>query len=466
MNMNLPIISLRDIKKANPHCFIMYSDNILESTNILDLLSCDNDFLIIVGVSYEPVDQPIYLFKDKDSDLFFCIKVAGRYENWNLPGNVESIIHFIDKPDLVIVDGFDGKGIFVGETTGTANVGNSQWQREGRKIAAAKTGLPLIYQTYYSGTDRSKFKQEDIDGGKETGQVREPSSLQVINHFIYSIRYKTPSLVIYYPNEEYDKIIGFKRDYVGKELFKHYISACLLYKLDSKHKKIKKEIENEIYKRMLSFITEDVKNRKSIVKRIEKDFPVEPALSILKDNGDNFIKFVVDYINSDVVFSDKFDITKWDYSTFSSWSHRYGGTRLLKLLKNSKIQTFSYLEGVTKSGFVLDTKKLIGFLNSIYPKDLGKFEEKLNSNIPTLFIPTLMFQKKENKFIYKVDPATGEIVAFAELFARDKNNAKSMNTIIYVHVEGPTSFSTTTKLFRAIKRYADCLIINERVYEF
>jgi hypothetical protein len=464
--MTLPIISIDDIKKTNPHCFIVYSDNILESTNILDLLSFDNDFLNIIGVSYEPVDQPIYLFKDKDSNLFFCIKVAGRYENWDLPGNVDSIIHFIDKPDFVIIDGLDGKGVFVGETTGTANVGNSQWQREGRKIAAAEKGLPLIYQTYYSGTDRSMYKQEDIDGGKEMGQVREPSSLQVINHFIYSLRYKTPSLVIYYPNDEYDNIIGLNRDYAGKELFKHYISVCLLYQLDSKHKKIKKEIENEIYKRMLSFITEDVNNRKSIIKRIDKDFPVEPASSILKNNGDNFIKFVVDYINGDVVFNDKFDITKWDYSTFSSWSHRYKGTQLLNLLENSKIPTFSYLKGATKAGFVLDTKKLINFLNSIYPKDFGKFEAKLNPNIPTLFIPTLMFQKKEDKFIYKVDPATGEIVAFAELFARDIKNVKSMNTLIYVHVEGPNSFSTTTKLFRAIKRYADCLIINERIYEF
>jgi len=464
--MILPIITTDDIKKTKPRCFIMYSDNILESTNILDLLSRDNDFLNIVGVSYEPIDQPIYLFKDKDSDLFFCIKVAGRYENWNLPDNVDSIIHFIDKPDFVIIDGLDGKGIFIGETTGTANVGNSQWQREGRKIAAAEKGLPMIYQTYYSGTDRSMFKQEEIDGGSELGQVREPSSLQVINHFIYSIRYKTPSLVIYYPNNEYDQIIGFKRDYVGRELFKHYISVCLLYRLDSKHKTKKKEIEYDIYKKMLAFITEDVKNRKSIIKRIDKDFPVEPALSILKNNGDNFIKFIVDYINDDVSFNDIFDITKWDYNTFSSWSHRYNKTRLLNLLGNSKIPTFSYLKGATKAGFVLDTKNLISFLNSIYPKDCGKFVAKLNPNIPTLLIPTLMFQKKEDKFIYKVDPATGEIVAFAELFARDIKNAKSMNTIIYVHVEGPTSFSTTTKLFRAIKRYADCLFINERIYEF
>jgi hypothetical protein len=77
-----------------------------------------------------------------------------------------------------------------------------------------------------------------------------------------------------------------------------------------------------------------------------------------------------------------------------------------------------------------------------------------------------MFQQKDDKYIYKVDPGTGEIVAFAELFARDIKNKKAMNTIIYVHVPGPEEFSTTTKLFRAIKRYSDCLIINDKIHEF
>src|SRR3989344_9599466 len=260
--MKLPILTIQDIKKYNPRCFIIYSDNILESTNILDLLAINNKFLNIIGVSYEPIDQPIYLFKDKDSNLFFCIKVAGKYENWNLPNNVNLIIHFIDKPDFVIIDALDGEGVFVGETTGTANVGNSQWQREGRKISAAENKIPMIYQTYYSGTDRSMFEQKEIDSGSAQGQVREPTSLQVINHFIYSLRYKTPSLVVYYPNPEYDKIIGFSRDNLGRELLQNYIAVCLLYKADKNYKPKKKEIETEIYKRMIVFVTESVNSRK------------------------------------------------------------------------------------------------------------------------------------------------------------------------------------------------------------
>ncbi len=216
---------------------------------------------------------------------------------------------------------------------------------------------------------------------------------------------------------------------------------------------------------MLEFITERVINRKTKIQRIDKDFPVEPTLTILKNKGNDFIRFLVDYINNDAPFIEKFDIAKWDYSTFVPWQHRYNKTRLLSLLQKAKIRTLSYLKGATKVGFVLNTPKLISFLDSIYPSNRGKFSNQLNPKIPTLIIPTLMFQKKDGKYIYKVDPGTGEIVAFAELLARNIKNVKSMNIIIYVHVEGPYEFSTTTKLFRAIKRYADCLIINERIYE-
>ena len=463
--MKVPILTVQDIKKYKPRCFIIYSDNILESTNILDLMSVGNKFLEIVGVSYEPIDQPIYLFKEKNNSSFVCIKVAGKYENWNLPENVDSIIHFIDKPDFVIIDISDSKGIFVGETTGTANVGNSQWQREGRKISAAEKRIPMIYQTYYSGTDRSMFEQKEIDIGSEQGQVREPSSLQVINHFVYSLRYKIPSLVVYYPNPEYDKIIGFSRDNVGRELLQNYISVCLLYKTDKNYKLKKKEIEMAIYRKMLAFVTESVNSRKSKIQRIDKDFPVEPARKILMKQGNAFISYLVNFVNGDVSFKDEFDITNWNYKTFTPWQHRYSKTPLLGLLQKAKIPSLSYLKGATKAGFVLDTPKLINFLDSNYPTDQGKFIKKLNPRIPTLIIPTLMFQKKYDRYIYKVDPGTGEIVAFSELFARDIRNEKSMNTLIYVHVQGPEKFSTTTKLFRAIKRYADCLIINEKIYE-
>jgi hypothetical protein len=187
--MFLPIKTNSEIRKLEPYCFLIYSDNILESVNILDLIAKDNPFLEIIGVSYEPIDQAIYLFKEREKDRYICIEVLGRYENWELPTDISNLINFIDKPDFVIVDEEQNKQIFVGETTGTANVGNSQWQREGRKISAALKKVPMVYQTYYSGTDRSMFSRDQIDKGETQGQVRQLTSLQIINHFIYSILY-------------------------------------------------------------------------------------------------------------------------------------------------------------------------------------------------------------------------------------------------------------------------------------
>lgn len=467
--MRLATITNTDIKKLNPYCFLIYSDNILESTNILDLLSTANRFVKIVGVSYEPIDQPIYLFKEASKERYICVKVLGKYENWELPPKISKLVSFIDKPDFVIVDKEKNKEVFVGETTGTANVGNSQWQREGRKISAALNRIPMVYQTYYSGTDRSMFSQETIDHGGEKGQVREPTSLQVINHFIYSLRYQVPSLVIYYPNPEYDKILNFDRSNTeGKELFKEYIALSMLNSLDDGYKNYKKQVEKGIYKQMLNYITESLdRGRLALmsVKRVDKDFPVQPANDILKKRGDEFIKYLTNYVNSDISFKDDFNLVDWDFKTFSAWSHRYKKTKLLNFLAKEKLPLLSYLKGATKAGFTLDTKSLINLLGKIYPKDKDRFSQKLDSKIPTLIIPTLMFQKKDNKFIYKVDPGTGELVAFSELFARDIKNQKSMNILIYVHVPGPQKFSTTTKLFKAIKCYADCLIINEKIYE-
>jgi hypothetical protein len=464
--MSLPIKTNSEIKKLEPYCFLVYSDNILESVNILDLIAKDNPFLQIIGVSYEPIDQAIYLFKEREKDRYISIKVLGRYENWELPTTISNLINFIDKPDFVIVDEERNREIFVGETTGTANVGNAQWQREGRKISAALEKIPMIYQTYYSGTDRSMFSLDQIDKGEAQGQVRQPTSVQIINHFIYSLRYQVPSFVIYYPNPQYDTLIGFDRSKTqGKELLRDYVSICLLNSIDKNYKSDKKQIENRIYNHMLNFINEQVPYRNTTIKRIDKDFPVQPANRILKNNNKAFINYLVDYINQDIVMNNKFNLVDWDFNTFSQWSHRYSLTRLLKILSKNNLPLLSYLANATKAGFALDTPSLINLLDKIYPKDSGKFAQNLNNKLPTLIIPTLMFQKRGNKYIYKVDPGTGEIVAFAELFSKDIRGNKSMNVLIYTHVPGPDKFSRNTKLFKAIKYYADCLIINERVYE-
>ena len=170
----------------NNHQFILYSDNILEGITLLNVLTRNDDILSYCYTIYQPTDQPIYVFSDGDN--YYSIKICGAFDKWILPDDVYAIKAYVDLPDYILYSMDSKKSILAGENTETASVGNSQWQREGRKIAAAKNGVPFIYQTFYSGKDESQ------------DTIREPSSLQVYNQILYTARYKTPSFVAYFEN--------------------------------------------------------------------------------------------------------------------------------------------------------------------------------------------------------------------------------------------------------------------------
>lgn len=182
------IFTMADYSRLHDvHEFILYGDNILEGITLLNTLTLHDGILEFYGVIYEPIDQPIYLFKDNEANIY-SIKICGAFEKWNLPKQVNRIRQFVDLPDYILYSISSKKVILAGENTETASVGNSQWQREGRKLGAARNGVPFIYQTFYSGKDESQQT------------VREPTSLQVYNQLVYSIRYKIPSFVAYFEN--------------------------------------------------------------------------------------------------------------------------------------------------------------------------------------------------------------------------------------------------------------------------
>ena len=138
------IFTLDEYKNFSPiNEFLLYSDNILEGITLLNTLTKTDDLLSFFGVIYEPVDQPIYIFKDLDNQLY-SIKICGAYNKWDLPEVVGDICNFIDLPDYIFYSLSSQKAILAGENTETASVGNSQWQREGRKIGAARHGVPFI----------------------------------------------------------------------------------------------------------------------------------------------------------------------------------------------------------------------------------------------------------------------------------------------------------------------------------
>ena len=312
------IIDMNSYRKfQNINEYILYGDNILEGITLLNDMTLNDDYLVLKNVIYEPIDQPIYIFEDKNNNLY-SIKICGSYDKWNLPEEVSKIIGFIDLPDYIIYSVKSKKVIIAGENTETASVGNSQWQREGRKLGAAKIGVPFIYQTFYAGRDESQDK------------IREPSSLQVYNQLVYSVRYKVPSFVSYFENNFDNSQTRERIPLDSKKLLSKYLKATIIYDVNKTIFSDKRELEKEFYFHMINYIKEPkyIDLHKSDSKpRIVKDltFLTDNMYDLLINRTEKFINELLDYIyesNPDIIneYLDKLELVSFDSGKFELWT--------------------------------------------------------------------------------------------------------------------------------------------------
>lgn len=466
---NDKIISLNDYKKLNDvNEYILYADNILEGITLLNDMTEDSYILTFCNIVYEPIDQPIYIFKD-DINRLYGIKICGSYNKWGLPNDVSQIINFVDLPDYIFYSINNQKAIIAGENTETASVGNSQWQREGRKLGAAKLGIPFIYQTFYSGRDESQ------------DTIREPNSLQVYNQLVYSIRYKTPSFVAYFENG-FENSLTRKRDFNnGCELLSKYIKAILLVDVDPTKLNIKKNIEKDFYLHMINYLKE-VKykdlNTSTNVPRIIKDLPSisEVTKNKILNNTYEFIDSLVKYLyendNNQVnKFINSCGLLDFDESKFENWSAYTNKTNIFNLIKylaDKNCSPKSYIKGNAKVGFA-STKLCSEFLTEKFGDSREEIETILNAQkYPVSVIMPLRIHKiSKGKLTFSPDPESGEIVAFSELFSYDLFKKKKRPVIGYCIVDTPENFNIHskfgTKLYKALAEYIDILIINNSI---
>ena len=187
-----------------------------------------------------------------------------------------------------------------------ASVGNSQWQREGRKLAAARNKVPFIYQTFYSGKDESQ------------DTIREPSSLQVYNQILYTARYKTPSFVAYFENNFEGAKTRNRVPEDSQELFSNYIKSVLLCDVNDSQENIvlKRKLETEFLEHMLGYLGEGKYGASNgtigVKPRLELDLPtIDSSIrhDIVNDRK-SFSKDLINYIyNINDDFSNKYDLT-------------------------------------------------------------------------------------------------------------------------------------------------------------
>lgn len=454
------IITLKDYEKlSKPFEFILYGDNILEGISLLNNLTLNDDLLAFYGVVYEPYDSPIYIFRE--SDHFYAIKICGHYDKWNLPNDVSFIKSFVDLPDYIFYSIQHSKVILAGENTETASVGNSQWQREGRKIAAAKLRVPFIYQTFYSGKD------ESLD------TIREPNALQAYNAILYSARYKSPNLIAYFENNFHGSTTRIRNPIDSQELFIKYIKSVLLSSVNPQFLNTKIKLEKEFFMHIINYLKEGkYSDKKRIVSnepRIISDLLIMTnsiRQGILK-NSENFVNSLMDYIyNNNDDFMAQFDVSSFDFDKLKEWtfykSYQYLGN-LLTFLKLNNNAAKSYISRA-KIGFV-DSKLIAKFLGDKFRHKKAEIESILISK-SSLLLPLRIHKNSNGKLTLSPDPESGEIVAYSELFGYGLDGQKRYKIIGYCFVDTPSDFDFAkkmdTKIYKALANYIDILILNDK----
>lgn len=466
------IITLNDYRKLEDvREYVLYSDNILEGIALLNNLTLYDTILSLYSVVYEPIDQPIYIFSDVN-ELKYAIKICGAYDKWELPLEVSKIITYVDLPDYVLYSVRHKKVILAGENTETASVGNSQWQREGRKLGAAIMGVPFVYQTFYSGRDESM------------GKIREPSSLQVYNHIVYSIRYKTPSFVAYFENNFKDSQTRERQPRDSKQIFVDYIKSVIYVDSNPSETEMRKKYEKLLFDHMINYILEpkhtDLKKANK-QPRILKDLPSINAdiyESIVNDRT-SFVDGIIDYIyetcnKNTNYYLRKSNLLNFNSEKFKPWTSylkKNNISHIFDYLLANGFPPKTYVKGSAKVGFA-DTNLCKNYLIHKFPKESRAIRKVLNQRkyLECIIMPLRIHKTSKKKLTFSPDPESGEIVAFAELFSKDLKNKKCRPIIGYCIVNTPEEFDilekSGTKLYKALSRYVDILIIDNKEIHF
>ena len=447
--------------------YILYGDNILEGITMLNLLSQEDGVLTFYGVIYEPIDQPIYLFQVNTSQQLISIKICGAYDKWELPLDVARVVDYIDLTDYVIYSKQTNSIVIAGENTETASVGNSQWQREGRKIGAARVRVPFIYQTFYSGKDESQ------------STIREPNSLQVYNQLVYTIRYRVPSFVAYFENNFEGASTRQRYPNDCSDLFIDYIKTCLVHDLqqDKETLAMKRALEERFILHMLSYLAEGSYSKSKGIAdkpRLHKDFPIinSKVYNAIINTPQAFAKDIVSYIYGELdieTFYSNYPIDDINEDNLHSWAG-YRNKRYISNLinyieeKGEKIN--SYISGQAQIGLA-PTIVCREFLTNKFPNSKKNIYKILDVNkYPECIIMPLRLHKSNNQTLtFSPDPESGEIVAFGELLGKNCINQKLRPIIGYAIVDTPNNFDLDekvgTKLYKALSYYIDILILND-----
>jgi len=446
-------------KKNNE--YVLYGDNTLECLTLLNPLVGPETLLNFVGIVHLPLDQPIYVFELPNLELV-SVKVCGSYTNWQLPSSVAELITRYDLPDFALYNLSSEKVIFAGELTETASVGNSQWQRELRKIAAAELKVPFIYQTVYSGKDDS------LD------TIREPTSLLVYNAMIYSIRYQVASQVLFIESSNSDSTTRERKNPLDSSTVSNLLASHLI-ESSTGDSKSRAETEKLIYEKMLEFLAEPKFRRGGTLAagpRLHGDYPCAPKAiseSILTNPSkyaDELLVFLSQSSKENSQFLKKYPWAEISKEKLMPWTDKKTMDQIEELFKyveeNRKPEIVAPLSkfsvGIAKTSVIVDYLRSKLGSDALIAK-LSKYEE-------TLVVPVLLHKKNYGNFQYCKDPYAGNTAAFCELLGYDTSGNKIRGIFAFCVSENPAGFDFhqkyATNLYRSIAKYSDGIILDNK----
>lgn len=158
-------------------------------------------------------------------------------------------------------------------------------------------------------------------------------------------------------------------------------------------------------------------------------------------------------------------ISKTKMVTWAGYnSKQYIGNFISYLTKSGKAP-LSYISGQSKVA-IADTSLCNNYLTGLFSKYKADINRILDPNVyaETVLMPLRIHKRSNNSLTFSPDPESGEIVAFGELFGKNSKNNKIRPVVGYVIVNTPLGFKFNakagTKLYKAIEKYVDILIIN------
>ncbi len=409
--------------------YIVYGDNLEESTQIIDwLYRFNSDKMKFISVEYRSLSEYIYIFQINGENYYFV--AMAYYRNGALPLEVRQVIKELDKPDAVIYSVEQEKVIMGFETTSTTLAGNATWQRSGRIINFLEKGIPFGFLAYFSKNDKS-----DKNKNKKP---RTASALFVLMFNMLSLKYSTPALLGYFehpdkkqnldplsPNNDWrEPIFNFLFSLVLGEDTNEPLKRCY-YNMKNHYfsaEKIK-ETNNEFGEHNLKYMRDE-----HFEERIIFD---------MKNKKNNPL-----FEKGDLIFD-------WTPKKIAGVIHDlFPNINFYQISKNSK------------AGICFETKKMIEILNKgkkEYIEDYFK-----NVNEPTIIIPIKLTKNdsKSNGIIPTDDPYNGEISAFSNIYLQSFPNANVL-LFLYDHSnknEYNVEKAKTRKVYKAIDKYADIVI--------